>query len=396
MQLIYLSPVPWNSFKQRPHRFVEWFHEATGCSVLWIDPYPTRFLSVSDLLSVRNPREAGGCHDYPHWLTVKNVSSIPVEPLRVVSRLNHLLWRDIFSAVESVLAKGETLLAIGKPSKLALTLLQRYTFGMSLYDAMDDFPAFYGGLSRLSFANTERRIVRTVNKMVVSSTALRDKWCRERPVILAKNASAIVGAPASSVVQSSDRVPVLGYVGTVASWFDWDMVADLARANPGVCIRIIGPRYTPVPAHLPGNIELLPECYNGDAIRAMREFSVGLIPFKRNRLTASVDPIKYYEYRALGLPVISSSFGEMLRHPHDEGLFLMDETTDTAELVARTLKMPRCTDGIACFRENNSWANRFDGIDLLWHSGSAQSRERSALQRNVPAQVSSGVATSTC
>ncbi len=47
----------------------------------------------------------------------------------------------------------------------------------------------------------------------------------------------------------------------------------------------------------------------------MAEFDVGLIPFKQNALTAAVDPIKYYEYRALALPVISTDFGEM----HERG-----------------------------------------------------------------------------
>lgn len=385
MHLIYLSPVPWNSFKQRPHRFVEWFHEATGASVLWIDPYPTRFFSLKDLLATRK-KEPTGCHDCPHWLTVKSINSLPIEPLRFISRLNHLLWQDIFSTVDKILAKGEALLAIGKPSKLAILLLQRYPFGMSLYDAMDDFPAFYGGLSQQSFAATERKIARVVGTMVVSSTTLHDKWSLERPVILAKNASAIEGAPACSREARNGTAPVLGFVGTVAVWFDWQMVVNLAKANPQVCVRIIGPRHTPVPVKLPNNIELLPECFNGDAIRAMREFSVGLIPFKRNRLTASVDPIKYYEYRALGLPVISSYFGEMLQRPDDDGLFLMDDKTDAAELVAQALEVPQATDWIERFREENSWASRFDSIDIFMRSEYARSREyripRGKIQNN--------------
>jgi hypothetical protein len=298
--------------------------------------------------------------------------------------------------VNKILAEGEALLAIGKPSKLAMLLLQRYPFGMSLYDAMDDFPAFYGGLSRHSFAATERKIARVVGKMVVSSTTLRDKWSRERPVILAKNASAIAGAPACPQVGRNGSAPVLGFVGTVAAWFDWQMVVNLAKANPHACIRIIGPRHTPVPTKLPGNIELLPECYNGDAVRAMREFSVGLIPFRRNRLTASVDPIKYYEYRALGLPVISSLFGEMLQRSDDDGLFFMDDQTDAAELVARALLSPRRTDWIERFREDNSWASRFDSIDIVLRSQNVRTVTSRKAQGNLPASVTKGAVTSTC
>jgi hypothetical protein len=394
MNLIYLSPVPWNSFKQRPHRFVEWFHGVTGGSVLWIDPYPTRFLSLRDLLASRK-KETSGCHDYPEWLTVKSVSSIPIEPLGFVSRLNHLLWQDVFSRVDKILASDDAMLAIGKPSKLAVILLKKYRFRMSLYDAMDDFPAFYHGLSRQSFSATERKIAHTVSKMVVSSTTLHKKWSLDRPVILAKNASAIAGDSACSKVGRNGSAPVLGYVGTVASWFDWPMVVDLAKSNPHAIVRIIGPQHTPTPTHLPANIELLPECYNGDAIREMRAFSVGLIPFKRNRLTASVDPIKYYEYRALGLPVISSYFGEMMQRPDDDGLFFMDDQTDAATLVAQALDVPRSSDCIDDFRENNSWASRFESIDLLIWPEHAHSRKNRNLQGPVAAPVKSSPATAT-
>ncbi|CAK9884446.1 MAG: hypothetical protein XXXJIFNMEKO3_00832 [Candidatus Erwinia impunctatus] len=40
-------------------------------------------------------------------------------------------------------------------------------------------------------------------------------------------------------------------------------------------------------------------------------FDYGIIPFKVNELTNSVDPVKYYEYEAADLKIISSSFGEM-------------------------------------------------------------------------------------
>ena len=33
MQLVYFSPVPWASFAQRPHKFVEWFHARCGAIV---------------------------------------------------------------------------------------------------------------------------------------------------------------------------------------------------------------------------------------------------------------------------------------------------------------------------------------------------------------------------
>ena len=51
MRLVYLSPVSWHSFAQRPHELVRQFHAATQAPVLWVEPYPTRLPVLADLLT---------------------------------------------------------------------------------------------------------------------------------------------------------------------------------------------------------------------------------------------------------------------------------------------------------------------------------------------------------
>ena len=63
--------------------------------------------------------------------------------------------------------------------------------------------------------------------------------------------------------------------------------------------------------------------------------SAGIIPFKVNRLTAAVDPIKYYEYRAAGLPVISTEFGEMRQRRADPRICLVNRCTDFRAVLKR-------------------------------------------------------------
>ena len=159
--------------------------------------------------------------------------------------------------------------------------------------------------------------------------------------------------------------PVLGYVGTIGHWFDWALVFGLAQANPSMCIRLIGPAYMPPPANLPKNIELLPACDHVTAIRFMQEFSVGLIPFKQNDLTASVDPIKFYEYRALGLPVLSTRFGEMTLRDGETGVFLINDQSDLASQVRTAMTYKSVISEIQAFREANSWEARFDESNII-------------------------------
>jgi hypothetical protein len=115
---------------------------------------------------------------------------------------------------------------------------------------------------------------------------------------------------------------------------------------------------------LPGNIELLPECSHAEALATMATFSAGLIPFKLNRLTASVDPIKYYEYRAMGLPVISTRFGEMTQREHDSGVWLVDQDTDLARTTDAALAFIDEASSIEAFRRSHLWARRFAATGL--------------------------------
>ena len=97
----------------------------------------------------------------------------------------------------------------------------------------------------------------------------------------------------------------------------------------------------------------------------MGDFDVGLIPFKKNSLTASVDPIKYYEYRALGLPVVSTAFGEMLVHGKEQGVFLLNGALDSKAIFDKALHYQADEPTVMLFREQNSWERRFFNAELF-------------------------------
>lgn len=369
MRLVYLSPVPWASFAQRPHKFVEWFHARHGGEVLWVDPYPTRLPVLADLRRAKSGVVDGGATlsvETPQWLRVIRPSALPIEPLPGSGLLNRWLWRDVLSAADRFLAGGDCLLGIGKPSALALQVLSRNPEVPSFYDAMDDFPAFYEGLSRVAMARREWAVATRASKILVSSTALAERFLTHKTkVCVALNACAVEALPGIDSFSASADNPVLGYVGTIGHWFDWPLVIALASANPMMRVRLIGPMYCRPPGKISHNIEVLPACNHAAALLAMQRFTVGLIPFKRTDLTASVDPIKYYEYRALGLPVVSTRFGEMALRGKQAGVFLVDDQSDLAGVVRRALAFVSNKGETQQFRNENSWEARFDASGIL-------------------------------
>lgn len=362
MRLIYLSPVPWASFAQRPHKFVAWFHVRTSAEVLWIEPYPTRLPAPADFARLRRAAAAPTTAP-PPWLHVLRARALPIEPLPGSGWVNAALWAPVLAAAGEFAAAGSTLLAVGKPSLLALQLLQRLAHCGSLYDAMDDFPAFYRGVSRWAMRRREQLLAQRVDALWASSSALAQRWAGLRSdAQLVPNGLDAALLPAARHRGPRIGAQVFGYVGTMAAWFDWELVVALARARPDDRVCLIGPLHGRAPAQLPRNVELLPECGHAQALRAMGAFDVGLIPFKCNALTAGVDPIKYYEYRALGLPVVSTAFGEMALRRGDEAVFIVDRADDVARAAARAAACGPAPD--AAFTRLHRWEARFDGARL--------------------------------
>ncbi|QHF45999.1 glycosyl transferase [Pseudomonas sp. S35] len=364
-RLVFLSPLPWDSFAQRPHKFVEWVHRRTGAPVLWVDPYPTRLPRWSDLRHSPAAPATNPSAVTPSWLSVINPGGLPIEPIPGASWVNRFFWRQALRRIDAFTRDSPALLVVGKPSALAHLLLRRLRHCSSLYDAMDDFPAFYTGLSRSALARRERLIAQQVDVIWASSSGLDAQWRRYRRdvhrVFNGLDLSAICAVQPAPAVSASK---VFGYVGTMAAWFDWDWVVALAKARPNDEIRLIGPVFGPLGAGLPGNVVVLPACGHGAALNAMAQFDVGLIPFKQTALTASVDPIKYYEYRALALPVISTDFGEMHGRSDLPGVFISHSRTDLAALAEAALQCERNCDQARAFALQHSWEARFDAAKL--------------------------------
>jgi glycosyltransferase involved in cell wall biosynthesis len=360
MRLIYLSPVPWSSFSQRSHETVRFFHSQCEGEVLWVNPYPTRFPVLSDIRNgMKKPIDLP--QKTPDWLRVATPGFLPIEPIPFSWILNHLFWKEVVSTIHRF-SNNSTILGIGKPSLLAIQLLSEGIGKKSFYDAMDGFPEFYKGFSRLAMSQRERRVLQKVSTVVTSSTAL---WNRLKPI--GKDVRLILNACATErlpepVIHPNDKTGrriVLGYVGTMAYWFDWTLLTAMAKAVPEAEFRLIGPVYTQPPPILPGNVHIEHPLSHEKAMEAMNKFDVGLIPFKSVPLTSFVDPIKYYEYRSMGLPVISSSFGEMMLRKESDGVYKVDRGSDMKAMIERSLTMGKDLENIMQFRKNNSWESRF-------------------------------------
>jgi glycosyltransferase involved in cell wall biosynthesis len=366
MRLVYLSPVPWTSFAQRPQKFVRWFHEKTAGEVLWLDPYPSRFPCLEDFkkIGVSDKTES---EEYEPWLTVLKPKALPIEPLPASGLINgSLYWSELLKKVKTFAQDQEVMLVIGKPTVLALKILKLLDRHVSVYDAMDDFPTFYSGMSKTAMARRELHIGRNTSIVLTSSTKLREKWEKQSSnVKFVPNGLDIALLPPAKSEYANEKPRTFGYLGTVGAWFDWKWIIHLAESRPGDNVHIVGPVFNTYSLTLPKNLKLFPPCSHKDALTRMLSFDVALIPFLKNELTSSVDPIKYYEYRALGLPMISTSFGEMAYRNEQDGVYLCDKAADIKDVIEKALAYRTTTEFVNRFKAENSWEARFNASALI-------------------------------
>jgi hypothetical protein len=364
LNLLYFSPVDWSSYAQRPHSFARHFLERGGASVTWVDPYPTRLPALSDLR--RRPADAVAAEPHPR-LTVVGIPAWPIEPLPGGALANRSLrWRGLVARLAHGMSQSDGIIGVGRPSALAVLALRAIPARRRFYDAMDDFPEFYSGLSRRSMWRRERAVTAAVDRIYAASDVLAAKFSRlgVEPVLV-RNAYAMRTLPPWQPPPAASGPPVFGYVGTVGHWFDWEIVGRLASAFPAAEVRIVGPVYEPPPRSLPGNVRLLGACPQGDAVEHLRGFSCGIIPFRKTALTDAVDPIKYYEYRGMGLPVLSTRFGQMALRTEDDGVHALDAAGDVEVAARRALDHRTDAAAVARFRAENDWETRLDAADLL-------------------------------
>jgi glycosyltransferase involved in cell wall biosynthesis len=163
-------------------------------------------------------------------------------------------------------------------------------------------------------ARFEAEALKTADGLICSgSQLLAQKRQPDQPGVQIPNGVDAIFLNVERAVAPVDR-PVIGYVGSLDERIDLDLVEEVVKSMLECDFSFTGrvqdeaisnrlSRYTNVHFNAPIAYHALPE--------RMRHFSVGIIPFLRNELTNGIYPMKVNEYLALGLPVVSTSFGDM-------------------------------------------------------------------------------------
>jgi glycosyltransferase involved in cell wall biosynthesis len=155
--------------------------------------------------------------------------------------------------------------------------------------------------------------------------------------------------------ERSENRFVVGFVGSLGSWVDVDMIAESAkriqREYPKIIFWIIGsgPGEDRLNFRIRDekikNIKLFGYMPHEEAIKRMFCFNISLIPFKVNDITDCVSPVKLFEYWMCGSLVIAVKTFE-LKQFKDELIFV-DGASEMSEAIIKLYKSPSIRKSLA-------------------------------------------------
>ncbi len=372
--VVWLSDIPWGSLWQRPQQLATRF--PPDARILFVEPW-----------TIGHPPAARPTHVTDRISRV----SFPFLPLHARSLgLRRLAYRIGSSALATrglfaaQTAWVRTLRGFGRPGSRRLAVVQHFLARPSLsawradrivYDMID---------APLHFAPVPPRLVphwegllREADVVSVTSeplAALARAGGGKNPRLLGNgvDVARFQAADRTTSLPGDARAPILGYVGSLHSWFDVPLVASLARALPDARVVLVGPAHPATREEIarasssaPNLFWIGPKPY-AEIPSIVRAFRVGLIPFRRTPLTEAVNPVKLYEYAAAGVPCVTTRFTDYVA-PWSEAARIAETGDDFVAEVRSLLGTPPNPDVLVAFARRHDWdeiARRFVGICL--------------------------------
>jgi glycosyltransferase involved in cell wall biosynthesis len=298
----------------------------------------------------------------------------PVHHHRLLRHSENRVLTEAFAKIFHSIPKGGVVQIVSLPTWLEvakeLKTAHQFPIICDCHDLLEGFRDMDSAI-----VSAEKELFEVCDLAIFSSEYLQQLHLERLPAlrnkhILLRNAADpfhFLPAAARNQSRPLSDPRLVGYMGSLDDWFDIDCLERAAIARPGWRFRLLGRVEFPEIGRLRRlpNVEFYGEVPYAKLPGLLAEFDVAVIPFRKNKLTFCVDPIKLYEYFSCGLPVVSSRLPEVERF---EDLVYLADTP--AEFVSQIDKAASETDVALRWRRRDvalseSWTSRAEQLRTL-------------------------------
>jgi glycosyltransferase involved in cell wall biosynthesis len=358
-KIICFSVIPWNFLFQRPQQLMKEFAER-GFEITFVELAPSslfikRKMIWKGIISVSLP-----------FCVPRNINL----PISIRFFLNKILVFPLMS----ILLKKEM-----KEAKIAwlydaqfIRLFRKKDFPevKIIFDLVDDNAAYshLGKWARQSILSSENYAIRESQFVLTTSKKLYEiaKPLNKKVFLVPNGVDYDFFNENTTTLRNMEGIkrPIVGYAGAIFDWFDCELLFHVAKELKDISFVLIGPIRTKIET-LSGlkNVHFLGEIKYAEIPKYLRNFDLGIIPFKINNLTIATNPIKLFEYFASGLQVIATQLPELRNCEWESVVHLANDANSFSKKIKEALLQKR-TKSEKCkqLAKENSWHNRVDMI----------------------------------
>jgi len=342
--------VEWGGLWQRPHHLAHEFSKRFK-SVVYLQPAGLRNPRLSDIKRIKGfltPKTSNYQHvQYNKTFQVKRLPFVPIQNLSIAELINAKILDKFLTKIHHSKEAGPCLLWLAAPVpflKRSLILSKRLP---TIFDWIDDYAIFHHLPKQV--VDMQYKLLSMVDIVFASSKILVNKALkyRKKDVVYLPNGVDIThwNCKKNGELRRHLKLPynskIVGYFGTISHWIDKELVLETATKRPELIFVFIGPR---ADQGLLDSIFRLKNCIHITQVSYQRlpelacDFDVCWMPFLVNDLTKTINPVKVYEYLAMGKPVVVPSFPDL--EEVSDVLYLASSPLEWQQALEKAITMP--------------------------------------------------------
>jgi len=384
--VICLSSIDWD-FIWQGHQEIMSRLAASGHRVLFVENTGVRPVRWSDMPRLKQRlrnwrRGTKGFREERPNLFVQSPLVLPFPYFNLARRINRWMLKRSITRWMTAVGAARPVVWTFLPTPLARDVIDSLDPALTIYYCIDDLASSSPEAARI--APSEQQLFKSADLVFTTSEKLRARAAQFSDRVhlfpFAVNMGTFekvrdAAAPPPADIAKLPR-PIAGYVGGLHQWVDQDLLAVVAEKMPDVTFALVGPPQVDVSRlERVKNIHLFGQRPHTELPGYVKNFDVGLVPYRISEYTANVYPTKLNEYLIMGIPVVATDLFEIRRFNGEHGDLIrvassVDDYVTAIRASIETSPAPVVARRIAV-AQSNSWDRRLEAMSALIDKASA-------------------------